>query len=271
MRTLLVLLVSSLALACGGTDSETETPAGEAAAVPTVEPTPRRALRDEEAERVYALMRQAIDSDTGWQETRYLEFDWVLWRGAPVLTRSYRFAPWRGDFRVETEVDGRTMVAIGNWNRPGPARVWLDGEEIQGDSAIALRRRAERMFEVDANTLLLPFRWDDIRVGVTYAGRESAEDGTEVEVVELTESSRSSADTTPRLFQIDAESGLPVRTVTPAPTETGSPTVLTWTGWEEHGPLLLSTRRETGGPSELRFENITVLPSIPEGSFDPPG
>jgi len=274
MRTLLVLLVSSSVLACGAPDSESDVPGTGHRSDPSadaVRVTPRRALLDAEAERVYTLMRDALDSDTGWQQTRYLEFDWVLWQGTPVLSRSYRFAPWHGDFRIETTLDDRRLVALGNWNTPTPPRVWMDGTEVEGDSAMTLRRRAERMFEVDVNQLLLPFRWDDVRLGVEYVGRERDEDGTVVEVVALEELGTVRANEPRQVFHIHAETGIPVRTVRlPGGYSSASATELAWDGWEEHGPLLLSTLRRGEGPGEIRFENITVLTEVPARRFTPP-
>lgn len=273
MRTLIVLLVSSALLACA--DSREGAGAGtaeRASATESVRPPPRQPLADTAAERVYRDMRNRLDDGAGWREVRYLEFDWVLWRGAPVLTRSYRYAPWEGDFRVEADLSGERLVALGNWKRPRLTRVWLDGAEIEGDSAVTLRRRAERMFELDANQLLLPFRWDDPRLRAAYAGRETLEDGTAVEVVEITSASSTFREEPRRLFQIDPESGLPLRTLEyRGASDTDPSRVLRWTGWEEHGPVRLSIRRETGGESQMRFENVTVRSFLPPERFQPPG
>jgi hypothetical protein len=272
MRTLTSLLVSVFLTAClpsddGSLASDRDFLEG----VRPQQPAPRAPIRDSVAEALYQRVWSAVDPGDGYRDFRYLEFDWVMWNGVEVLRRSHRYSPWEENFRVATNVGGQELVAVGNWNNPSMTRVWMDGEEITGDSAVFLSRRAERMFELDANALLLPFRWADLGVHTEHRGEVTTEDGRSAEAVELTFQSDGSGSEPRYMFWVDTSTDLPLRSFRfrhEADTEPNS--VTDWLDWTSFGPIVLSTRRTTGGASEIRFENIRVEDTLPEGRFRGP-
>jgi len=270
--TLIVTLLSVLLTACGPNDDTTQaSDTALSGSVQPRQPAPHAPIPDSVTNALYERVWTAIDPGDGYRDYRYLEFDWVLWSGADVLRRSHRYSPWEGNFRVETSLNGQTLVAVGNWNSPEPTRVWVDGEEIAGDSAAILVGRAERMFELDANALLLPFRWADLGVHAELMGTDMTEDGRAVEAVEITFQSDGSRFVPRYVFWVDPTTNLPTRSFQYRHETDEEPNSATnWVDWTAFGPLMLSTRRTSGDASEIRFENIRLETSLPEGRFGVP-
>lgn len=273
MRTLILLLVPSLMVACLPSDKAAHRDGNSTLfeSIQSHQPAPRAPIQDSVAEALYRRVWAAVDPGDGFRDYRYLEFDWVMWNGMEVLRRSHRYSPWEGDFRVETDLHGQNLVAVGNWEASLPTRVWIDGEEIVGDSALFLATRAERMFELDANALLLPFRWAEPGVRAEHLGSVMMESGTSVESVELTfQGARPGSE--PRfIFWVDPTTNLPTRSFSFRRESDQEPNSMTnWVDWRRFGPLMLSTRRTGEHSSEVRFENIRVESVLPPGRFRGP-
>lgn len=272
MRTLIWLLVSSLVVACAsGDDTARDAGATVFESVQPHQPAPHVPISDSVAGELYQRVWAAVDPGDGYRDYRYLEFDWVMWNGMDVLRRSHRFSPWEGNFRVETDLNGQNLVAVGNWNLNEPTQVWIDGQEIMGDSAVFLAGRAERMFELDANRLLLPFRWADFGVHATHRGTAQDDEGLMREVVELTFQSDGTGSQPRILFWVDPVTNLPTRSFDFRRESDSEPNSVTdWVDWTSFGSLMLSTRRTGEGDGELRFENIRVEDSLPPRRFRGP-
>jgi hypothetical protein len=272
MRTLFWLLVPTLLASCTAVNDMPDRGGAEVVgASQTQQPGPRSPLADSVAEALYQRMWGAIDPGSGYRDYRYLEFDWVLWSGVEILRRHHRYSPWEGDFRVATTFGDQEFVAVGNWNSPSPTRVWIDGEEMEGDSAVFLARRAEKMFELDANALLLPFRWADPGVHAVYLDTDRTEEGRVVKAVELTFQGDGLGSEPRYVFWVDAATGLPTRSFEYLSETDAEPNSVTdWTDWKTFGPLRLSTRRTIGGEGEVRFENIRVEDTVPAHGFTGP-
>lgn len=272
MRTLISLLVSSLVIACAPTDDS----AGGAGAslfesVQPHQPAPHAPIRDSLADALYQRVWAAVDPGDGYRDYRYLEFDWVMWNGMDILRRSHRYSPWEGNFRVETNLNGQNLVAVGNWNGDQATHVWIDGEEIEGDSARFLARRAERMFELDANALLLPFRWADLGVHAEHHGPVTNDDGATREIIELTFQSDGRGSEPKIVFWVDTATNFPTRSFMFRHESDNEPNSVTnWVDWRSFGPLMLSTRRTGEGEGEIRFENIRLEGTLPPGRFRGP-
>jgi hypothetical protein len=273
MRTLLWILVPSLLAACApSADAPSDSSEALFGSVQPNQPAPRFPIRDSVAEALYQRVWGAVDPGDGYRDFRYLEFDWVVWSGGEVLRRNHRYSPWEDNFRVQADLNGQQLVAVGNWNSPSPTLVWMDGEEVVGDSAVFLARRAERMFNLDANALLLPFRWADQGVHTEHMGTVRAEDGRVVEAVEVTFTGAGGAAQPKYIFWVDTATNLPTRSFSyRRDTDSEPNSVTNWVDWSAFGPLMLSTRRTSGGESEVRFENIRVEDSLPVGRFRGPG
>ncbi len=255
-----------VALACSETDPGGST---QSSAEPERE---ARSLQDPVVRGLHERMRSELDGDGDWSRVAYLEFDWVLLRGdIEVMRRSYRFSPIGGDFRVETEMNGRPVVVLGNGNDPSIGRVWLAGEPLTGDTVYTFLARAVNMLEADAYELLMPYLWTETGVSLRYLGRFN-DGGQELEAIELTfEDFRDDQEPKYRIF-LDPESGVIVRLHqfrTAADTVPAS--VRDWEGWTRFGPIRLATVRKTEGGSRVEYRDIRVEESVPRGRLTGPG
>lgn len=282
MRTLVVLLVSLLAAACTsgesgatrGASSASDDQAattGSAGGQASLEET----LDDPEVVPVYRSMMERIAPDDGWSRTRYLAFDWVVRRDDGPLVRSHRWDRREGDYRVRAPVgEGEEMVALFNVNHPTEGEeVWLDGEPVEDAArSDSLASRAHAMFINDSYWLVMPFKWADPGVTTTYVGRME-EWGKEYDVVELTfEDVGLTPENKYRGF-VDPETGLLEiwqhfrQADDPEPGFT-----MAWTDWQDHGPIWLSSRRESReGEARIYFENLDARTEVPAGAFGGPG
>lgn len=266
MRTPLILLVSlATFVGCDGTTEDAEGP----------DPATLASFDDPEVARIWSGMMDSIAPDDGWEQTRWLRFDFVVDRGEdPPTRRSHRWAVWEGDYRIEAPVGGdQTMVALFNVDHPTEGeRIWVDGTEVADPArSDSLAERAHAMFVNDSYWLLMPFKWADPGVNARYLGQMETWDET-YDVVELTfegvgltpqNKYRAFVDTASGMMELwqhfrdagDQEPGF----------------TLAWTDWERHGPILLSPRRlDREGAGSIRFENLEAGTSVPEDAFAPP-
>lgn len=267
MRTPLILLVSlAVGAACDGPPADGEGP--DAATLARFD--------DPEVARIWSGMMDSIAPGDGWEETRWLRFDFVVERGEdPPVRRSHHWAVWEGDYRVEAPVgEGRGMVALFNVNHPTDGeRVWLDGDEV-GDPARSdsLAQRAHGMFINDSYWLLMPFKWADDGVTASYLGRME-EWGETYDVVELTFDGVGLTPQNKYRAFVDTASGMMElwqHFRDAADEEPGF--TLAWSGWERHGPILLAPDRlDREGTSTIRFEDLDAATTVPEDAFVPPG
>lgn len=279
MRTLVVLLVSLVVAVCsteppgqdaGGTDNA-QGPETPTAGTGDLE----ERLEDPEVVRIYRGVLDSIAPDDGWERTRYVEFDWIVDReeGEP-LRRSHRWDRERGLHRVRAPVEGGTMTAIIDVERPTrDERIWLDGELLQEEARTdSLADRAHGMFINDSYWLLMPFKWTDPGVRARYVG-EMEEWGRTYEVVELTfEDVGRTPQNKYRAF-VDPASGMfELWQYFPDREESEPSFTNRWTDWRDYGPILLSSRREDrDGYSRIYFENLGADTIVPEGKIVGPG
>lgn len=273
MRTLLMVLVSLLAVGCVQDESsevEADTSASE-----MEERDPAEAIEDPEAARVYRAVMDSIAPNGGWDRTRYVEFDWIVDRGeGEPLRRSHRWDRFEGAYRVQAPTEAGEMVALFDVDSPTEdERIWIEGERVNDEArSDSLARDAHSMFINDSYWLLFPFKWADPGVTTRYLG-EMEEWGETYEVVELT---FDDVGLTPqnryRAF-VDPETGMFELWQHFSSADDEEPAFTNrWTDWREYGPILLSSQREgEDGTSTIYFENLGASTEVPDGAFSDPG
>ncbi len=262
MRTLIVLAVSLLLVACGERTPES--------AVPEEAATRDHQFDDPEVTRIHARMIDAMAPDDGWDRTRYLEFDWGVNREGGALVRSHRWDRFDGMARYEAPSNDGIVVAIFPTDAPEEGRVWVNGEELSGEEARERLAAAHRAHINDAYWLLMPYKWSDPGVQTRYLGTETDDDGTEWEVVEL--SFQQDTGLTPQNMYhafINPETGMMERwhfisnpDADPSPSD--------WTQWTRVGPISLARDRVADGEVRIFFSQLDAREDVPEGAFDPP-
>lgn len=264
MRTLLVVAVSLALVACGQGTPGAE--GGEARSIAD------HRFDDPEVTRVHQRMISTIAPGGGWEQARYLEFDWGANRGeGEPLIRAHRWDRWQGLARVEAPTqDGATMIAIFDTDDPESGRVWLDGVELSGEDAADRLRGAHRAHINDSYWLIMPYKWTDPGVHARYLGEQTDEEGRRWEVVEL--SFDDGTGLTPQNMYhafVNPESGRMERWHHYSNAE-ADPSPSDWVAWTGFGPIELALDRVSGGQVRLFFSNVQVGTSVPDSAFDPP-
>ena len=267
MRTRIPVVVS-LALLVGCGDAPPPEPVDEA---PSLEERAQQ-FDDSDVARIWTRMMETISPDDGWERARYLEFHWAVTRDDDEpLVREHRWDRWEGRARMEAPTDDGRMVALFDTDDPEAGRVWMDGEELEGEEARERLASAHRGHINDSYWLVMPFKWDDPGVHLRYGGHMTDDDGMEWEVVDLTFEDQ--AGYTPqnmyRAF-INPESGRMERwhffsnpDATPSPAD--------WTEWQRVGPIELAENRRVDGEPRIFFPHLRVETDVPDDAFAPPG
>ncbi|MEX1256550.1 MAG: hypothetical protein WEG36_02920 [Gemmatimonadota bacterium] len=224
------------------------------------------AFSDPDVARIYTRMMSEMAPDNGWEEARYLEFDWAI--GQTV--RHHRWDRWEGQVRYEVQTQGQNLVALFNSNDVAAGRVWLDGVEQTGQEAQDRLTSAYRAHINDSYWLIMPYKWADPGVQIRYMGEQSDEAGRNWEVVELafddgtglTPQNRYLAFVNPETGLMERWHHFPNAEADPAPSD--------WTDWTQYGPIRLAVNRRVDGVPRIHFPHLRVETSVPEGAFDPP-
>lgn len=263
MRTLILCTVSLLLVGCG--EATPPADAGEAEA-------PMPSFDDPDVTRVHQRMMSVIAPDNGWERARYLEFDWAVNRGGeePPLVRSHRWDRWDGRARVQQPTADGELVTVFDTDAPEAGEAWLDGEAVTGERGVELLRGAHRAHINDAYWLIMPYKWTDPGVHLSYLGEETDEEGREWEVVEL--SFEAGTGLTPQnLYRafVNPESGRMERWQHFSNAE-ADPSPADWVDWRQVGPIQLAENRLSGGEVRIFFPHLRVETEVPEDAFAAP-
>ncbi len=267
MRTLALVTVSVFMFGCG---EGAPPPEGEAREPAQSVTDPSAGIQDPDVRQVHERMMEAMAPGGGWEEARYITFDWIVRReGGDQLRRSHEWDRWDGKVRVSQPSDDGQVTALFSLDAPENGEVWVDGERQEGEAAGELLAGTHRSFINDSYWFLMPYKWTDPGVTLEYLGEQTDDEGRDWEVVELhfdevglTPQNRYRAFVNPETdlmerwhFIRDAESE-------PAPTD--------WANWQTFGPIRLPTERLADGVPRITFENIRVEREIPGSAFQPP-
>lgn len=209
------------------------------------------------AERSMAAMGGAA----AWQSTRLLHFDWAVERdGETVVRYQHWWDRETGNYRLEgTTRDGKALrVQFDVDSRSGEA--WLDDEHLSGAAADEQVQNAYARFINDTYWLVMPWKWLDPGVVLTYEGEREV-DGRRFDVVRLEFGDGIGLTSQDRYWGwIAKESGLMERWEYVLQDEQGQagtdePTVWKWDDWVETdtGVLLSAVKRRVGGEGDVRI------------------
>ncbi len=201
---------------------------------------------------------------------RVLAFTWAVERDGEVAARyEHTWDRWTGDYRlagVDRE-SGEPWLALFNIDsREG--RAWLGDDELSGAALSVRLERAYGRFINDSYWLLMPWKWRDPGVELTYIGREEL-NGTPHDVVGLSFGGGTGLTSGDRYWgYVDLDSGLLKRWQYVLQEEDGSlgegdPTVWDWTDWTEAEPgvwLSRSRVRQGEGPAvRIFFPQVELI------------
>ncbi len=201
-----------------------------------------------------AVMRK-MGGRSNWDRTRYL-----TWRF--FGRRLHVWDRWTGDVRFE-EADRITLMNV--HNRTG--RVWKAGVEIaESDSLKKYLDRGYRAWINDSYWLVMPYKLKDTGVTLTYGGEAEMENGRNAYVLTLTFTGVGVTPQNKYDVFVDRERMLVEQWAfyrngsDEKPRFTGP-----WTGWKQHGRILLSAGRGTRAHSD-----VAVFDDLPRAVFESP-
>lgn len=270
------LALAAVAVGCGPTDGTS----GDEATQAAQEETARQGTPTSDSASVWQdRVMAALGGEEAWETTRYLHFDWIVDRGeAGRLVRSHSWDRYTGRYRVAYDrgEDGRFVAHfdLSQIRRDSlvgkvPAgEVWMDGEPLSGAARDSALHRAYAMFVNDSYWLLMPYKWDDPGVHMSWEGRTELADGRSYPTIHLSFDDDLGVTTDEYWAFIDPETHLMAAWQYHLQDQDEKGAVIRWEGWSQVGPLMLASDRVwPDGSRNLYFENLVATDSVPEGAF----
>jgi len=232
---------------------------------------PLGAGQDWHARGVHDRMMEALGGEA-LDEVATLGFDFVVRVGEVEKTRrTHLWDRTTGRYRLGLRADGRPCTVFFDLDLPDQGTPVCDGRVVGGKRAARLVEHAHRAFLHDTWWLLMPFKWRDAGVRLTYIGGErAAKTRWDVVLVEFEPGAgpapgdRYWAYVNRRTRRMDKWEML-------LEGQEGEPRAVWWKGWEERGGLTLSTLREYDGSDRVVvFENLEVSRERFPERFEPP-
>lgn len=224
---------------------------------------------DTSVARIHSNMLRAMGGEKGWKKARYFEFDFVPVRqGMEAARWSHRWDRWKGDYRLSGVRGKDTIVAVFNVNDPKAGRVHVNGADVAPERRDSLLTYAYARFINDSYWLIMPYKWMDTGVHLSYQGRQTDDKGREWEVVKLSFDDVGLTPQNQYLAFINPQTSLMERWYH-FPKQEAQPLKFDWNKWQKVGPIMLATEKPAlDGNSMIRFDNVRVLTSVPSRAFD---
>lgn len=211
---------------------------------------------------------KAIGGSEGWQETRFLRFDFgVEAEGKARPPRSHWWDRQTGRYRLEGQTpEGDPYLVLMNLHtKQGSA--WLKGAKLAGEEEKKYLERAFGAWTNDTYWLLVPFKMKDGGVQLAYDG-EMKKGADAWDKVVLT---FDNVGLTPKdkywLF-VNRKTHLIDRWDFVLKGETVPPTTFEWKGWQRHGKIMLSAERvDPKKGTKILFPVLDAPTSMPDAVF----
>lgn len=230
-------------------------------------------IPDADVRRVWTSMMDAMGGWDAWQDARYFEFTWAVERDGEVAGGwTHHWDRWTGDYLVRGERQGAELVVRMNVNdRAAGGSAWRDGQEVTGAALDSLLDFGHGRWTNDSYWLIMPYKWTDPGVNLSYAGMRTDSAGRDWEVVHLTFGEVGRTPQNEYDAWIDPSTHLMERW-THFRSADADPAIYDWNGWQQFGPIRLATRKPAlGGTAAIVFPSVRVERTVPAGAFDVPG
>ncbi len=267
-RPIVVLAVSAF-VGCAGGAPEDGSGTGVAAAAP-----------GDAAALHAARLIESLGGREAWDRTRYLSFRWIVEReGRIVANREHSWDRYDGRYRIAYEADGASHLVLFNVNEIEPhpeldrvpaGRAWIGGNELAGAARDSALRRGYSAFINDTYWAIMPYKWEDPGVHLTYEGTRTLSDGRVYDVIHLG-FDQGLGVTEDQYWGFLDESGRMVAWQYHLGRAEAPGDVIWWSDWEPVGDVRFAmTRLLDGGGRLIYFEDVAAGETVPEGRFDPP-
>ena len=235
---------------------------------PAAYEAPTIGVIDTAAARVHSQMLRAMGGESAWKKARYFEFDFVVMRDGREVSRwRHHWDRWRGDYRMSGVRARDTIDAWFNINDPKAGRATVNGVEPTAARRDSLLTFAYARHINDSYWLIMPYKWLDQGVTLTYQGAQTDSAGKQWEVVKLTFTEVGLTPQNQYFAFVNPQTWLMERWYH-FPREGAQPARFDWKNWQKFGPIMLATDKPSlDNNSVIRFDNVRVLTSVPKGAF----
>ena len=218
--------------------------------------------------RLHDRMLSAMGGRNAWNQARYFAFDFVVARNGRELTRrSHRWDRFRGDYRLNYVQGADTIVAVFNVNDPKAGAVQINHRDLDGAREDSILTAAYARHINDSYWLLMPYKWTDPGVTLTSQGRQTDDKGRQWDVVKLSFADVGLTPQNEYLAFLNPQTGLMERWHH-FPRAGAQPAIYDWNRWQRFGPIMLATEKPSpDGSTVIRFDNVRVETSVPQGAF----
>ncbi len=223
--------------------------------------------RDPKAVQLAEKTLEAMGGQQAWDDTRFIRFNFF----------GFRLHHWdrhTGHHRLEGKSrEGDSYVVLHNINnREG--RVWVNGEEADGETKAEWLERAYGAWINDTYWLVMPYKLLDPGVNLEHDGSEDL-DGVTFDKLKLTFESVGLTPGDTYWAYINRESGLMERWAYFLQDweEDREATHWQWLDWQRHGKVMLSSKRLNPDPEngrEAMLSELSVFDHLPESVFTSP-
>lgn len=243
--------------------------------------TPAAITASDSASLYAARLMSALGGQAGWDGTRYLSFRWLVEReGTVVADREHSWDRYDGSYRLAFEQGDASHLHLFNvqelvdnpeLGQVPTGRAWVDGTELQGAARDSALRRAYTVFINDTYWALMPFKWTDPGVHLTYEGMSTLSDGNEYATVHLGFDDGLGVTNDQYWGYVDPETGRMVAWQYHLGRAEAKADVIWWSDWERVGDIQFAMSRvQDGGERFMYFEDVVASDAVPSARFDPP-
>ena len=228
-----------------------------------------------------ARLMEDLGGQKAWDEARYVSFRWLVERnGETVANREHAWDRYEGRYRLSYEQGGAAHLMIFDIDEPRvdpvvgkvPAGgVWIDGQPLPAAARDSALSRGFRVFINDTYWALMPFKWGDPGVHLTYEGRRTLSDGREYATIHLTFDPGLGVTEDQYWAFLEPASGHMAAWQFHLGGSEAPGDLIWWEDWSSVGAIRFAmTRRGDDGALGVFFRDVVANPTVPAGRFDPP-
>ena len=214
---------------------------------------------DERAELIADAVLERVGGQENWDQARFIRFTFVRRNRSPQFT----WDRWTGRLRIESKNDAGVPYVVLMNVKTRQGKVVVEGRALSGRELSEYLNRAYAMWTGETYWLLMPFKWKDPGVNLSYDGEERI-DGVTYDKVHLTfdDVGRSPGDQ--YWAYVNRETHLMDRFRFKL--QGGAEGTYRWTKWFRYGGLLIATERASD-TEVIRFEDILVTDTMEDEVF----
>ena len=217
---------------------------------------------DETSDRIASALLEAVGGQENWDQARFIRFTFVRRNRSPQFT----WDRWTGRLRIESKNDAGIPYVVLMNVKTRQGKVFVEGRALNRGELSEYLNQAYAMWAGETYWLLMPYKWKDPGVVLTYVGDEEIE-GVTYDKVHLAfeEVGRSPGDE--YWAYVNRETRLMDRFRFKL--QGGAEGDYRWTKWRRYGGLLLATER-VSDTDLIRFEDILVTDTLRDEFFTSP-